>query len=76
MKTFVITVMVVLLVGALTLGAYAGNGPGRGSGPGNGAGPGVGAGPGDGTCDGTYCDGTCDDTQPRDGSGNQRGRQR
>jgi len=64
MKKFVIAVMTIVLVGTMTLGAYAGKGRGRGAGPGDGT----------GTCDGTYCDGTCDGTQPRDGSGSQHGR--
>lgn len=66
MKKVLITIMTVVLVGTMTLGAYAGNGRGNGAGPGDGSGP--------GTCDGTYCDGTCDGTQPRDGSGSQHGR--
>ena len=67
MKKVIITIMTIVLVGTMALGAYAGNGRG-----GNGAGPGDGT--GTGVCDGTYCDGTCDGTQPRDGSGHQHGR--
>lgn len=62
MKRFLIFVMTVMLVASMSLGAYAGNGRGRGAGQG-------GANSGS-----TYGNGTCDGTQPRDGSGNQHGR--